>query len=64
MPFKLQLGENSGFFLICGILALIAITFFVVIYVADFKESRRKAKKKRDYQRALQHAGRRRQRQR
>jgi hypothetical protein len=63
MPFKLQFGENTALILFCCGIGLVAVVFFIVIFVSDFQESRRKAKKKRDYERALQHAHRRRQRQ-
>ena len=59
---NLLFGENLVLTLVCGILAFIAFVFFIIVYVADFKESRRKARKKRDYERALDHAQRRRQR--
>lgn len=56
MFLNLNFGENAAVIIICGILALIAVIFFIVIYVADFQESRSKAKKRRDFQRATAHA--------
>ena len=62
MPFKLPLGDNAGFLILCGLLALIAALFFIVVYIADFMENRRKAKKKRDFDRATGHTQKRKQR--
>lgn len=52
MPFKLDLGENVGFVIFCVVLVVIAFTFFLVLYVTDFREKRRIAKKKQRFERA------------
>lgn len=63
LPFMLEFGDNATVLLVCCGLGLAAVAFFIVLYVTDFQENRRKARKKRAYERALQHAQRRRQRQ-
>ena len=63
MAFNFNFGENTVFLVVCALIALIAIIFFIVVYVADYKESRAKAKKRRAFERDLERAHRRRQRQ-
>ena len=46
MPFKLELGDNPALVILCGILVLLAITFFLALFIADSLEKRRIAKKK------------------
>jgi hypothetical protein len=53
MSFKLLSTGNVAFIVVAAIFALIAVIFFVGIYVADFKDSRKKAKKRRKYEQAL-----------
>ena len=56
-----RFGDNTAVAVFCGLLLLAAILFFIVVYVADFKEGRAKAKKRREYERSVAHAQRRRQ---
>ncbi len=56
-----RFGDNAAVVIFCGLLLLVAIIFFIIIYVADYKESRAKAKKRREFQRSMAHAQRRRQ---
>jgi hypothetical protein len=51
MSFFLKFGDNAALVIGCGIIVLVAMVFFILVYVADFKDSRRKAKKKRDFER-------------
>jgi hypothetical protein len=61
MSFLLKFGDNAALAIGCGIILLLAIIFFIVVYVADFKDSRRKAKRRREFERSLARAHRRRQ---
>ena len=56
MPFKLQLGDNAVSTIACAILSLSWPPFFIIVYVADFKERRQKAKKRRQFERSIAHA--------
>jgi hypothetical protein len=56
----LRFGDNTAL-IVCGLLLLLVVIFFVIIYVADFKESRQKARKRREFQRAMAHSQRRKQ---
>lgn len=61
MSLNLRFGDNAVVVIICGLIALVAILFFVVIYVVDYKESRRKAKKRREFEQTIARAQRRKQ---
>jgi hypothetical protein len=56
MLFYMRMAENPYLIIICGILALLAIIFFIAIYAIDFKDSRKRAKNKREQHRALMQA--------
>lgn len=61
MALNLHLLENAASLVACAVLVLLAFVFFSTLYVVDFKESRTKAKKKQEYQRALRQNQKRRQ---
>ena len=61
MSLSFQLAENGALMVSCAILALGTVFFFVILYAIDFKEGRQKAKKRREYERALKRNQRRKQ---
>jgi hypothetical protein len=48
MPLNWQLNEHAVAIIVSGVLGLLAILFFVVVYVADFREKRQDTKRKRE----------------
>ena len=63
MPFKLQLGDNPVLVIVCCILVLIVFTFFVILYVSDYRDNRRKARNKQKFERAVERSRNKRQKQ-
>jgi signal transduction histidine kinase len=56
MLLRMLTTENVTFIIIAAILVFVAFVFFAVLYAVDFKDSRKKAKKRREYHRALMQA--------